>query len=134
MVQFLSEDFLLQTETARILYHEHAEKMPIYDYHCHLRADQIAADHQFNNLTQILLYGDHYKWRAMRANGIAEKYITGDAGNYEKFEKWAETVPYTIRNPLYHWTHLELKNPFGIKGKLLNPNTAKEIYDTCNER
>jgi len=133
MVQFLSEDFLLQTETARILYHEHAEKMPIYDYHCHLCADQIAADHQFDNLTQIWLYGDHYKWRAMRANGIAEKYITGDAGDYEKFEKWAETVPYTIRNPLYHWTHLELKNPFGIKGKLLNPNTAKEIYDTCNE-
>jgi len=133
MVQFLSEDFLLQTETARILYHEHAEKMPIYDYHCHLRADQIAADHQFDNLTQIWLYGDHYKWRAMRANGIAEKYITGDAGDYEKFEKWAETVPYTIRNPLYHWTHLELKNPFGIKGKLLNPNTTKEIYDTCNE-
>ncbi len=133
MVQFLSEDFLLQTETARILYHEHAEKMPIYDYHCHLRADQIAADHQFNNLTPIWLYGDHYKWRAMRANGIAEKYITGNAGDYEKFEKWAETVPYTIRNPLYHWTHLELKNPFGIKGKLLNPNTAKEIYDTCNE-
>jgi len=141
--QFLSEDFLLQTETARILYHEHAEKMPIYDYHCHLRAEEIAADlprrgagtagHQFDNLTQIWLYGDHYKWRAMRANGIAEKYITGDAGDYEKFEKWAETVPYTIRNPLYHWTHLELKNPFGIKGKLLNPNTAKEIYDTCNE-
>jgi glucuronate isomerase len=131
--QFLTEDFLLQTETARILYHEHAKKMPIYDYHCHLRADQIAADHQFDNLTQIWLYGDHYKWRAMRANGIAEKYITGNAGDYEKFEKWAETVPYTIRNPLYHWTHLELKNPFGIKGKLLNPNTAKEICDTCNE-
>jgi glucuronate isomerase len=131
--QFLSEDFLLQTETTKILYHEHAEKMPIYDYHCHLRADQIAADHQFDNLTQIWLYGDHYKWHAMRANGITEKYITGDAGDYEKFEKWAETVPYTIRNPLYHWTHLELKNPFGIKGKLLNPNTAKEIYDTCNE-
>ena len=133
MVQFLSEYFLLQTETARILYHEHAEKMPIYDYHCHLRADQIAADYQFDNLTQIWLYGDHYKWRAMRANGIAEKYITGDAGDYEKFKKWAETVPYTIHNPLYHWTHLELKNPFGIKGKLLNPNTAKEIYDTCNK-
>ena len=141
--QFLTEDFLLQTETARILYHEHAEKMPIYDYHCHLRAEEIAADlprrgagtagHQFDNLTQIWLYGDHYKWRAMRANGIAENYITGNASDYEKFEKWAETVPYTIRNPLYHWTHLELKNPFGIKDKLLNPNTAKEIYDTCNE-
>jgi glucuronate isomerase len=141
--QFLTEDFLLQTETARILYHEHAKKMPIYDYHCHLRAEEIATDlprrgagtagHQFDNLTRIWLYGDHYKWRAMRANGIAESYITGNANDYEKFEKWAETVPYTIRNPLYHWTHLELKNPFGIKGKLLNPNTAKEIYDTCNE-
>jgi glucuronate isomerase len=130
---FLTEDFLLQTETARFLYHEHAEKMPIYDYHCHLRADQIAADHQFDNLTQIWLYGDHYKWRAMRANGIAEKYITGNSSDYEKFEKWAETVPYTIRNPLYHWTHLELKNLFGIKDKLLNLHTAREIYDACSE-
>ena len=133
MVQFLSEDFLLQTETARVLYHEHAEKMPIYDYHCHLRADQIAADKKFDTITRAWLYDDHYKWRVMRANGVAEKYITGSAGDYEKFEKWAETVPYTIRNPLYHWTHLELKSPFGIKGKLLNPNTAKQIYKTCNE-
>ena len=129
----MSEDFLLQTETAKILYHEHAKKMPIYDYHCHLPADQIAADHRFENLTQAWLYGDHYKWRAMRANGIAEKYITGDANDYEKFEKWAQTVPYCIRNPLYHWTHLELKNPFGVKDKLLGPGTAKEIYETCNE-
>jgi len=131
--EFMSEDFLLQTKTARNLYHEHAEKMPIYDYHCHLPADQIAADHRFDNLTQIWLYGDHYKWRAMRANGIAEKYITGGASDYEKFEKWAQTVPYCIGNPLYHWTHLELKRYFGIKGKLLGPNTAKEIYKMCSE-
>ncbi len=129
----MSEDFLLQSETAKILYHEHAKKMPIYDYHCHLPADQIAADHRFENLTQAWLYGDHYKWRAMRANGIAEKYITGDANDYEKFEKWAQTVPYCIRNPLYHWTHLELKKPFGVKDKLLGPETAKEIYETCSE-
>ena len=133
MAEFMSEDFLLQTETAKILYHEHAKKMPIYDYHCYLPADQIAADHRFENLTQAWLYGDHYKWRAMRANGTAEKYITGDANDYEKFEKWAQTVPYCIRNPLYHWTHLELKNPFGVKDKLLGPETAKEIYETCSE-
>jgi glucuronate isomerase len=131
--QFLTEDFLLQSETAKILYHEHAKKMPIYDYHCHLPADQIAADHRFENLTQAWLYGDHYKWRAMRANGIAEKYITGDANDFEKFEKWAQTVPYCIRNPLYHWTHLELKNPFGVKDKLLGTETAREIYETCSE-
>ena len=130
--QFLSEDFLLQTETARTLYHEYAEVMPIYDYHCHLPADKIAADHKFDNLTQIWLYGDHYKWRAMRANGIDEKYITGDASDYEKFRKWAQTVPYTLRNPLYHWTHMELKDPFGIEDKLLNPDTAEEIYKTCS--
>ena len=133
MAEFMPEDFLLQSKTAKILYHEHAKKMPIYDYHCHLPADQIAADHRFENLTQAWLYGDHYKWRAMRANGIAEKYITGDANDYEKFEKWAQTVPYCIRNPLYHWTHLELKNPFGVKDKLLGPETAKEIYETCSE-
>ncbi len=132
--QFLTEDFLLQTETARTLYHEHAEEMPIYDYHSHLPADQIASDHRFDNITQAWLYGDHYKWRAMRANGIAEKYITGDADDYEKFEKWAETVPYCLRNPLYHWTHLELKRYFGIDDKLLGPDTAKEIYETCSEK
>lgn len=131
---FLTEDFLLQTKTARTLYHEHAEKMPIYDYHCHLPADQIACDHRFDNITQAWLAGDHYKWRAMRANGIAEKYVTGDANDYEKFEKWAETVPYCLRNPLYHWTHLELKRYFGIADKLLGPDTAKEIYESCSER
>jgi glucuronate isomerase len=131
--QFITEDFLLQTKTARTLYHEHAKTMPIYDYHCHLPAYQIAADHQFDNITQAWLYGDHYKWRAMRTNGIPEKYITGDAGDYEKFEKWAQTAPYTLRNPLYHWTHLELKRYFGIGDKLLNPDTSKDIYETCRE-
>ncbi|HUT31739.1 MAG TPA: glucuronate isomerase [Sedimentisphaerales bacterium] len=131
--EFISEDFLLQNEIAKILYHEHSEKMPIYDYHCHLPADKIAADHRFDNLAQIWLYGDHYKWRAMRANGVNERYCTGDARDYEKFEKWAQTVPHTICNPLYHWTHMELKDPFGIKNKLLNPETAKEIYEACSE-
>ena len=130
---FINEDFLLQTKTARALYHEYAEKMPIYDYHCHIPTEQIAADHCFDNLTQAWLYGDHYKWRAMRTNGVAERYITGDASDYEKFEKWAQTVPCCLRNPLYHWTHLELKNPFGIKDKLLGPDTAKDIYETVSE-
>ena len=132
MVDFLTEDFLLQTKTARLLYHNHAAKMPIYDYHCHIQPQQIADDKRFENLTQIWLYGDHYKWRAMRTNGVNEKYITGDASDYEKFEKWAQTVPHTLRNPLYHWTHLELKRPFGIAGKLLNGDTAKEIYEKCS--
>ncbi len=130
--KFLSENFLLQAETARILYHKFAAKMPIYDYHCHLPAERIAEDHKFENLTQIWLYGDHYKWRAMRANGVAEQYITGSATDYEKFEKWAQTVPYTLCNPLYLWTHLELKRYFGIE-KLLNPESAREIYDKCAE-
>ncbi|MHC4153771.1 MAG: glucuronate isomerase [Planctomycetota bacterium] len=133
MAEFLSEDFLLHNNTARTLYHEHAAKMPIYDYHCHVPADKIAADHRFDNLAQIWLHGDHYKWRAMRANGVNERYCTGDARDYEKFEKWAETVPCTIGNPLYHWTHMELKNPFGMRNKLLNPHTAKEIYEACSE-
>ncbi len=133
MAEFITEDFLLQTRTAKVLYHEHAERMPIYDYHCHLPAELIAADHRFENLTQAWLAGDHYKWRAMRTNGVAEKFITGSAGDYEKFEKWAQTVPCCLRNPLYHWTHLELKNPFGIKDKLLGPKTAKHIYEACSE-
>jgi glucuronate isomerase len=130
MKAFLSEDFLLETETARQLYFEHAARMPVIDYHCHLPSDEIAEDRSFENLTRIWLQGDHYKWRAMRTNGIDEKYITGNAGDYEKFEKWAETVPYTIRNPLYHWTHMELKDPFGIT-RLLDKNSAREIYDHC---
>lgn len=132
MKNFMCEDFLLQTETAKRLYHEHAAKMPIFDYHCHIAASEIAEDKQFDNMTQVWLYGDHYKWRGMRSNGVAERYCTGDASDWEKFEKWAETVPATIRNPLYHWTHLELKKPFGIKDKLLGPDTAKEIYEECN--
>lgn len=130
--EFLSEDFLLESETARYLYHEHAEKTPIYDYHCHLPVEQIAEDKQFENITQAWLYGDHYKWRAMRANGIAEKYCSGEASDYEKFEKWAQTVPYCLCNPLYHWTALELKRYFGID-KLLSLETAGEIYDSCNQ-
>lgn len=133
MKPFLSEDFLLQSETARVLYHEYAEDMPIYDYHCHLPVKEIADDNNFANLTQIWLYGDHYKWRAMRANGVAERFITGDASDYEKFEAWAATVPKTLCNPLYHWTHLELKRYFSISGKLLNEDTAREVYDTCSE-
>lgn len=133
MKAFMSEDFLLQTKTARRLYHDFAAGMPIFDYHCHLPVSEIAEDKDFENLTQIWLKGDHYKWRAMRASGVEERFITGDAGDYEKFEAWAATVPKTLRNPLYHWTHLELKRYFGISGKLLNPDTAKEIYDTCAE-
>lgn len=131
--EYMNDDFLLQNKTAKELYHDHAVKMPIYDYHCHLQAEEIAADKCFKNITQAWLYGDHYKWRAMRTNGVAEKYCTGDATDYEKFEKWAQTVPACIRNPLYHWTHLELKKPFGIQGKLLNPDTSEEIYEACSE-
>lgn len=128
MKTFLSEDFILETETARRLYHEYAKQMPIIDYHCHLPPDEIAADKVFENITKIWLNGDHYKWRAMRTNGVNEYYITGAASDKEKFEKWAETVPYTARNPLFHWTHMELKNPFGIE-KILNTTTAHEIYE-----
>jgi len=134
MKPFLTEDFLLQTQTARALYHDFAENMPIFDYHCHLPVEEIAADKTFENLTDIWLRGDHYKWRAMRANGIAERLITGDASDFEKFQAWAATVPNTLRNPLYHWTHLELKRYFGVSGKLLNPETAEEIYTGCSAR
>jgi glucuronate isomerase len=129
--EFLSEDFLLQTETAKILFHDYAKKMPVIDYHNHLSPQEIADDRIFENLTQIWLEGDHYKWRAMRTNGINEKYITGNASDEEKFLKWAETVPYTIRNPLYHWTHMELKNPFAVH-KILDAHSAKSIYDECS--
>ena len=134
MKDFMDKDFMLQTETAQMLYHEHASKMPIIDYHCHLIPKMVADDHKFRSLTEIWLGGDHYKWRAMRSNGVAEKYCTGtDTTDWEKFEKWAETVPYTFRNPLYGWTHLELKTAFGIN-KVLNPNTAREIYDECTDK
>jgi len=116
------------------LYHEHAAKMPIIDYHCHLVPKMVADDHKFRSLTEIWLGGDHYKWRAMRTNGVDERFCTGaDTSDWEKFEKWAETVPYTMRNPLYHWTHLELKTAFGIN-KILNKDTAREIFDECNEK
>jgi glucuronate isomerase len=133
MKAFMDEDFLLQSETAKELYHDHAAKMPIFDYHCHISPKEIADDKRFDNMTQIWLNGDHYKWRALRTNGVNERYCTGDASDWEKFEKWAETVPYTLRNPLYHWTHLELRNPFGIK-TVLNSKSARAIWDNCNEQ
>jgi glucuronate isomerase len=133
MKSFMDDNFVLQTETAQYLYHEHAKKLPIIDYHCHLNPEHIAKDRKFDNLGQIWLEGDHYKWRAMRTNGIDERFCTGNASDWEKFEKWAETVPYTMRNPLYHWTHLELKTAFGVT-KLLKPETAKEIYDECTAK
>jgi len=130
--KFLDADFLLSTETSRRLYHEYAEKLPIFDYHCHLPVAEVAANRQFENLTAVWLAGDHYKWRAMRAFGVEERLITGDAPDWDKFAAWAETVPYTVRNPLYHWTHMELKDPFGVSGTLLGPATAREIWDHCN--
>ena len=133
MGSFITDNFLLQTKTAQDLYHRHAAKMPIFDYHCHIPPQDIATDRRFTNITQIWLYGDHYKWRAMRTNGVDEKYCTGNASDWEKFEKWAMTVPYTFRNPLYHWTHLELKRFFGVD-KLLSPATAREIWETCNAK
>ena len=133
MQSFLSDDFLLQTETARRLYHDYAKNQPIFDYHCHLPVEEIASNKNFPNLTQIWLNGDHYKWRAMRANGVDEKFITGSATDQDKFSAWAKTVPKTLRNPLYHWTHLELKNPFGITGLLLNEDNADTVYSRCNE-
>ncbi|MEP6613041.1 MAG: glucuronate isomerase [Mucilaginibacter sp.] len=133
MKSFLNEDFLLETKTAQRLYHDYAAPLPIIDYHCHLPPDQIAADINFENITQIWLNGDHYKWRAMRANGVNEAFITGSKSDWEKFEQWAATVPYTLRNPLYHWTHLELQRYFGIH-EILSPATARKIYDECNEK
>ena len=119
---FITENFLLQNDRAVELYHRYARQLPIIDYHCHLPPAEIAADRRFENLSQIWLHGDHYKWRAMRTAGVPERYCTGDASDWEKFQKWAETVPQTLRNPLYHWTHLELKRPFGISDRLLDPD------------
>jgi glucuronate isomerase len=133
MKKFLDEDFLLKTKTAQRLYNDYAKEMPVIDYHCHLPPQQIAEDHQFENLTQAWLYGDHYKWRAMRTQGISEAYCTGNKSDWEKFQKWAETVPYTVRNPLYHWTHLELRRYFDVVD-ILNPDTAKKIYEDCNDK
>ena len=134
MTPFLDENFLLQTTTAQELFSHHAASQPIIDYHCHLSPAEVADDRRFQSITELWLGGDHYKWRAMRTNGVPERYITGsDTSDWEKFEAWAATVPYCFRNPLYHWTHLELKTAFGID-KRLNPQTAREIYDACNDR
>jgi len=127
----MDNDFMLDNEVAKYLYHQHAANLPIIDYHCHLDPESIANDRQFDNLGQIWLEGDHYKWRAMRTNGIEERFCTGkDTTDWEKFEKWSQTVPYTMRNPLYHWTHLELQKGFGIN-KILKPETARDIYEEC---
>ena len=138
MAPFIHPDFLLSTDAARELYHQSAEQMPIIDYHCHLVPQQIAENIQFQDITRLWLvdghYGDHYKWRAMRANGVSEEYLTGGTkSSWETFEKWAETVPYTMRNPLYHWTHLELSRVFGID-RLLSPATARDIFQECNAK
>ena len=132
MKPFMDEHFLLETKTAQDLYHKYAKEMPVIDYHCHLNPEDIANDRKFKNISEIWLAGDHYKWRAMRANGVDEKYCTGGASDEEKFMKWAETVPATLRNPLYHWTHMELRRYFGIQ-ELLGPDTAKEIYKKTAE-
>ena len=133
MKKFLDENFLLKNKTAEALYHDYAKAMPVIDYHCHLPQQQIAEDINFQNITQAWLYGDHYKWRGMRSNGISEKYCTGNASDYEKFEQWAATVPYTLRNPLYHWTHLELQRYFDVH-ELLSSSSAKSIYDITSEK
>ena len=132
-MSFIHEDFLLSTKTARKLYRQYAEAEPIFDYHCHLSPRDIAANRQFNNLFEIWLEGDHYKWRAMRANGVDERFCTGHASPFEKFRAWAATVPHTLRNPLYHWTHLELKRYFGIT-ELLDEKTADQIWRQANEK
>jgi len=133
VTRFLSEDFLLESPAAADLYHRYADGLPIVDYHCHLSPEQMACDHRFASITEIWLDGDHYKWRAMRANGVPERYCTGDAPPWEKFEAWARTVPDTLRSPLYHWTHMELRRPFGVED-LLSPATARGVFDRCNAR
>lgn len=133
MKQFLNENFLLTNATAQRLYHEYAKDMPIIDYHNHLPPNEVAEDKNFDNITRVWLNGDHYKWRAMRANGVDEKFITGNATDFEKFQKWSETVPYTLRNPLYHWTHLELQRYFGITD-ILSADTAKKVYDETSAK
>lgn len=133
MKAFMDKDFLLETETAKKLFHDYAENTPILDYHCHINPREIAEDRQFENITQVWLGGDHYKWRFMRSCGVDEKYITGDASDYEKFCKWAECLGHAIGNPLFHWSHLELQRYFGYTG-ILNKNTADEVWKLCNEK
>lgn len=139
MKPFLNDDFLLENETAKVLYHEYAEKMPIFDFHCHLNPQEIYEDKKYRSLTEVWIgggedhFGDHYKWRIMREFGVDEAYITGNKSDWEKFQKWAEVMPYAIMNPLYHWTHLELKRYFNID-EILSPETAKSIYDNATEQ
>ena len=133
MKPFMDKDFLLSTDTTRTLFHEIAEKMPVLDYHCHINPQEIAEDRKFENITQVWLGGDHYKWRQMRSNGVEEYYITGNAPDREKFQKWAETLEKAIGNPLYHWSHLELQRFFGYYG-VLNGDTAQEVWDLCNAK
>lgn len=133
MKTFMDKDFLLENDTAKILYHNFAEGMPICDFHCHISPKEIAEDRKFDNITQIWLGGDHYKWRVLRTNGIDEDYITGKKSDKDKFLKWAETVPYTIGNPIYHWTHLELQRYFNIY-ETLSPSTAEDIWNKCNQK
>ena len=133
MKQFMDKDFLLSTDMAKTLYHDYASQVPVLDYHCHINPQEIAENRKFENITQVWLGGDHYKWRQMRSNGVEEKYITGDASDREKFQKWAETMPKLIGNPLYHWSHLELKTYFGYEG-YLNGDTAEEVWNLCNEK
>ena len=133
MKKFMDEDFLMTTETAKNLYHNYAEKLPIIDYHCHLSPQEIYEDVRYENITQVWLGADHYKWRQMRSNGVEEKYITGDASDREKFQKWAETLEKAIGNPLYHWSHLELKKYFGYEGHLCG-DTAQEVWDLTSEK
>ncbi|WP_026890172.1 glucuronate isomerase [Lacrimispora aerotolerans] len=133
MKQFMDQDFLLSTDSAKSLYHTYAKNMPIVDYHCHINPQEIFEDRKFDNITQVWLGGDHYKWRQMRSNGVDEKYITGDASDREKFQKWAETLSKLIGNPLYHWSHLELQRYFGYTG-YLNGDTAEEVWNLCNEK
>ena len=133
MKQFMDKDFLLSTPTAQELYHDIAAKVPVLDYHCHINPQEIAEDRKFENITQVWLGGDHYKWRQMRSNGVEERYITGDAPDREKFQKWAETLEKAIGNPLFHWSHLELQRYFGYTG-VLNKDTAEEVWNLCNEK
>ncbi len=133
MKPFMDDNFLLSNETAKILYHEYAKKMPIIDYHCHINPQEIAEDRKFDSITQVWLGGDHYKWRQMRSNGIDEQYITGSASDYDKFKKWAETLQKAIGNPLYHWSHLELQRYFDYQ-KPLSPATADEVWEICNKK
>ena len=133
MKQFLDKDFLLSTDMAKTIYHDYAENMPILDYHCHINPQDIYEDRKFENITQVWLGGDHYKWRQMRSNGVDEKYITGNGTDREKFQAWAETMPKLIGNPLYHWSHLELRRYFGYEGYLTG-DTAEEVWNLCNSK